>query len=412
MIPPRVEVLTTVQEVDAELARLGCDRAGRAIMAPKGVMRAIRVVELDPRGANILKQECLAKGGECALPRGAYDLAADAKTECLILATERALAGIVKVLAAQPYGLKALGATLADSLSAVQSTPQAWRCGSHRMDLAAAPRIMGILNVTPDSFSDPGEFMAGGELDLPRLLDTARAMVADGADALDVGGESTRPGAEPVGEEEELRRVLPVIEALAADEAFALVPISVDTAKPGVARRAIAAGASIVNDVRGFRDEAMIELAAGSQAGVVAMHMLGEPRTMQKEPRYDDLVGEIYGWLADRAAALAAAGVERARIALDPGIGFGKTFEHNLELLRRLGEFRSLGTTILVGTSRKRFIGAALGIEAPTERLEGTAATVAIAVANGARVLRVHDVKEMARVARVAEAIRTGRIAP
>jgi dihydropteroate synthase len=411
VIPPRIEVLTTVQEVDAELERLGCDRAGRAIMAPKGVMRAVRVASLDARGANILKQELLAKGGECALPRGVYDMPPGGTTDCLILATERTMIDVLRVLSAQPYGLKALGAAMTESLRSAAEDRHSWHCGRSRLDLTGAPLIMGILNLTPDSFSDAGVFMDGGKVDVGRAFEVAKRMVQDGAGLLDVGGESTRPGAAPVDEAEELRRVLPLIERLGADKDLSSVPISIDTRKPGVARKAMQAGASIVNDIAGFRDPKMIEAVASAEAGVVVMHMLGEPGTMQQHPRYEDLLGEVYAWLAERVEALADAGVDRTRIAIDPGIGFGKTYEHNLELLGRLRELSSLGAPIVVGTSRKRFIAAALGDESTMERLEGTAATVAIAVANGARVLRVHDVKEMARVARVAEAIRTGKVA-
>ena len=257
--------------------------------------------------------------------------------------------------------------------------------------------VLGVLNVTPDSFSD------GGLLDSPRkAADRGIALLEEGADALDVGGESTRPGASPVDEAEECRRVLPAIEALRARTD---APISVDTRKPSVARRALAAGANVVNDVTALADPAMRAAVREAGAEAVLMHMQGEPGSMQEDPRYGDVVGEVKAFLRARAAAAEADGIPRARLILDPGIGFGKTTEHNLELLRRLPEIAELGYPVLVGPSRKAFLGKILDLPAG-ERLHGTAAAVACAVMGRAAVVRVHDVLEMAQVARVAEAIR------
>lgn len=392
--------LPSACDVHAELARLGVDRAGREIMAPKGVLRAIRIDGLDARGASILKQELLAKGAECALPRGVYDLAPGEVTSAVILSTERVLNEVLRVLAAQPYGLKDVGTLVAEALRRVEEPPRIWRCGRFELPVGEATQVMGVLNVTPDSFSDGGE-----RLDEDVAASAGLAMVADGAHLIDVGGESTRPGSAPVGAEEELRRIARVIERLAAE---AGVPVSADTSKPEVARRALALGASVVNDIRGFRDPAMIDVVADSDCGVVVMHMQGEPATMQDHPRYDDLMGEIHAWLAERVHVLIKSGVAPERIAVDPGIGFGKTYEHNLEIIRRLVELRSLGLPIVLGASRKRFIGAVLGIDDPKDRLEGTAAAVALGIAGGAQVVRVHDVREMARVARMADAIKAG----
>ncbi len=257
---------------------------------------------------------------------------------------------------------------------------------------------MGILNVTPDSFSDGGRFF-GPEEALKRGLELAAA----GADIVDVGGESTRPGAEPVPEAVELERVVPVIRALAAETS---VPISVDTTKASVAEAGIDVGAVVVNDVSAMRlDPRMSDVVAGSGAGLVLMHMLGAPRTMQDDPRYRDVVTDVREALLAWAGSAEAAGIERERIAIDPGIGFGKTREHNLTLIRRLDAFSSLGYPLLLGPSRKSFIGSTLGTGVD-ERLEGTAAVVAWAVEHGAHVVRVHDVREMARVVRMVEAIR------
>ncbi len=266
------------------------------------------------------------------------------------------------------------------------------------LPLGERVHVMGIVNVTPDSFSDGGLF-----LDRDAAIDHGLRLADEGADVLDVGGESTRPGAAPVSADDETERVVPVVEALAAKTD---VPVSVDTSKASVARRALDAGAQIVNDVAAGRfDDELLPLVATHGAPVVLMHMRGEPRTMQKDPRYEDVVREVAAFLDERADAAVAAGVTRDKILVDPGFGFGKTREHNLVLLRRLHEFRCLGFPILAGTSRKSFIGSTLGDLPVEERLEGTAATVALAVANGASVVRVHDVREMARVVRMVEAV-------
>jgi dihydropteroate synthase len=261
---------------------------------------------------------------------------------------------------------------------------------------------MGVLNVTPDSFSDGGNFF-----DVDRAVAHAREMARAGADIIDIGGESTRPGATPVTVEEELRRVLPVIERLQD------LVVSVDTTKSPVAEKALAAGARIVNDISALRfDTRMVDVVRDAGAGVVLMHMQGTPETMQQGPRYGDVVAEVRSFLAERIRFAESRGLKKSQIAVDPGIGFGKTVAHNLQLLARLDDFGSLDCTLLVGTSRKSFIGKVLGPtpnsgerHAVAERLWGTAATVAWAVGQGARVVRVHDVAEMVDVVRMVEAV-------
>ena len=256
---------------------------------------------------------------------------------------------------------------------------------------------MGILNVTPDSFSDGGCY-----LDAERAINRAKTMVADGADIIDIGGESSRPGASPASIGEELARVLPVIEGLVNEIP---VPISIDTCKSTVARSALEAGAHIVNDITALQaDSEMTKVAVEMNAGVVLMHMQGNPRTMQCSAVYEDVVAEISSWLQQRIHEAETKGIPPDRIVIDPGIGFGKTAAHNLEILRRLDDFRSLNKPILIGTSRKSFIGKVLDV--PVEdRVEGTAATVTWAIAHGADMIRVHDVKTMHRVARMTDAI-------
>ena len=258
--------------------------------------------------------------------------------------------------------------------------------------------IMGILNVTPDSFYDGGRY-ARAEAAVQHALQ----MVQDGADIVDIGGESTRPGSQPVPEEEELRRVLPVIEAVRGQVD---VPISIDTTKSRVAERALQAGACMVNDISGLGfDPRMAEAVARHGALCCVMHIQGTPQTMQQNPQYEDVVRDISRYFEERLALAERAGIPRENIWLDPGIGFGKTVEHNLEILRRLREFTAFGLPILIGTSRKSFIGKILGDLPPEERLEGTAATVAIAIMNGANAVRVHDVREMVRIARMTDAV-------
>lgn len=259
------------------------------------------------------------------------------------------------------------------------------------------PLVMGILNITPDSFSDGNRFFS-----LDAAVARALEMEGEGADIIDIGGESTRPNAPAVSLAEELDRVVPVIEALAGKIS---VPISIDTYKAGVARAACAAGAEIVNDVSGlFFDPAMAQAVAAADAGLVVMHTRGTPDRMQANTRYRDLVAEVIGYLAESLALAEAAGIPACRIAVDPGLGFGKSVEGNLELVRRLGELRSLGRPILVGPSRKSFIGAVTG-KGDGERLFGTAAAVAVSIVNGASIVRVHDVAAMRDVAVMARAL-------
>lgn len=270
------------------------------------------------------------------------------------------------------------------------------------MDLLSAlgqrTLIMGILNVTPDSFSDGGRFF-----NLTNAVAHAKQMAADGADMIDIGGESTRPGAEPVSLDEELRRVIPVIKAIRQEID---TPISIDTYKAEVAEQALQAGANLVNDISALRfDDQMKRVVAKYKVPIVLMHMRGTPKTMQQNPTYEDVVKEIIAFLRERIEAATAAGISRESIIIDPGIGFGKLGWHNLEILKRLAEFRVLGCPILIGTSRKAFIGQILKTEV-NERLEGTLASVVISVLNGADIVRVHDVKAVKRAVAITDAVK------
>jgi dihydropteroate synthase len=286
------------------------------------------------------------------------------------------------------------GERMADRGSATR-----WRTARRAFDLER-PVLMGVLNVTPDSFSDGGRFLGQAE-----AVGRLEEMQAGGADIIDIGGESTRPGASPVSEEEELRRVMPAVEAAAGQLDL---PVSIDTTKSGVARAALDVGAEVINDISGLRfDAELAELAAASGAGLVLMHIRGEPRTMQLDVHYDDLMGEIVGELRESTERALAAGCQAEQLVVDPGIGFGKTAEHNLQVINELGDLVELGYPVLIGPSRKSFIGKTLGLDVG-ERLEATIATCVVGLLRGARIFRVHDVTEARRALDMAEAIVRG----
>lgn len=272
-----------------------------------------------------------------------------------------------------------------------------WR--DFTLDFTKKTYIMGVLNVTPDSFSDGGLY-----LDKERTVERAHKLTEEGADIIDIGGESTRPGSDPVSLEEELKRVIPVIQAISKE---IKIPISIDTYKAEVARRALDVGASMVNDISGLRfDSDMPEVVAEYKVPVIIMHIKGRPRDMQQNPQYKALIPEIMDYLRMSMRLAYKFGIPEDMIIIDPGIGFGKTFEHNLEIIKNLKEFTLLQMPVAIGVSRKAFIGKILGNAPPAERLEGTAAAVAISIFNGANIVRVHDVKEMSKVAKVVDAIK------
>jgi dihydropteroate synthase len=278
-----------------------------------------------------------------------------------------------------------------------------WSHRSGSLDLSS-PILMGVLNVTPDSFSDGGMYF-----DLRSAIERAEEMVAEGAQVIDVGGESTRPGALPVDARSEAARVVPVIESLKAR--FHL-PISIDTRRASVARAALAVGADIVNDVSALRDPEMAGVVAAAGAGVVLMHMRGTPESMQVDPAYDDVAAEVAAELHGRLNSAVAAGIEPEYVAVDPGIGFGKTYLHNLELIARLDLLAGLGRPIVLGVSRKAFLGALIGGAPPAQRVVATAAACVIGLLNGARIFRVHDVKPVREALQVAQAIRGLALTP
>ncbi len=371
------------------LRKLDVDEGGVRIMAPKGIHRLLWVEGFSTRGANILKQEMLARGGEVALPRAA-SLLSGKTTSCLIMGTLSQLRSLVAKLRGQAvFGLAGLAEEIETAL-AVTEEDLRWDCRGRIFDLGERSLIMGILNVTPDSFSDGGRYHG-----LTAAVERAKTMAKEGAVIIDVGGESTRPGAPEVPVAEELARVLPVVEALVAELDL---PVSVDTRRGEVAQRVLDAGASLINDVSGDPEPELLRAVAEHGAGLVLMHN-GRGRT------YTEFWSDVYRGLAGMLEGARAAGIGEEKVAVDPGIGFGKTVEQNLELVRGVGSLSSLGRPILLGPSRKSFIGAALDLPVE-ERLEGTLACVAVGVFQGAHILRVHDVRAGARVARLADRLR------
>ncbi|MDE0331700.1 MAG: dihydropteroate synthase [Nitrospinae bacterium] len=275
------------------------------------------------------------------------------------------------------------------------------KCRGRELDFDRV-RIMGVLNATPDSFSDGGKFF-----DSAIALEQIARMAEEGADVIDIGGESTRPGSSGVNEAEEIRRIIPILERMDMNGGPL---VSVDTSKAGVARAALDAGVHVINDVTGLRDPEMRAVIAESGAAAIAMHMKGEPRTMQKNPEYEDLMGELSRFLGECARRAEREGI--ASVLVDPGVGFGKSWDHNLEILRRMGELRDLGYPLVVGVSRKSFIGAITGVEAAGERLIGSKVAEAFAVVGGADMIRTHDVGVAVEAVRMGEAIRRGRVDP
>lgn len=401
MIPvegsPQVIVLRHAEEVRAHLARIRVSRGGIDLMCDKALFRLVRVTGLDVRAANILKQEMLSRGGEVATSREVYELGAE-KAECVLMGTLTQFERLLPKLRQQPFGLRRLATGIE---TALRNYDQIAPPAPSGLALERGPLLMGVLNLTPDSFSDDGIFN-----DPEAAIAAARLMLEEGADLIDVGGESTRPGADDVSEEEELRRVLPVVEALAPG-----LPgrISVDTYKAAVAARALASGAYMINDISALRmDPEMVAVVRDADCPVILMHMQGAPRTMQEKPFYEDVVDEVYRFLVERIDWAVGRGLKEQNLLVDPGIGFGKTTEHNLELLRNLAAFRSLGRPLVVGTSRKRFLGAILDLPEARTRGTATAATTALAVWQGAHVIRVHEVGLNREAVHVAQALLGG----
>ena len=383
-------------DFEQELARVGADPLSWPIFRAKSQGVAVKIDALSTAGANILKQTALACGGDCAVNRAIVS-GRVRHSDAVLFVTMRQLRALLDRLASQPECVARLVTELVELSGRLRMPMRVIKLGRGMVDLGRRTYVMGILNVTPDSFSDGGRF-----LEPSAALDHAVAMAGDGADFIDIGAESTRPGSRSIPAREQLARLLPVLRAV---RKRVKVPVSIDTASATVAQAAIREGADVVNDVSALAgDRRMAAVVARAGAPCILMHMKGRPLTMQKSPEYSDLMAEVTGFLAAALERGEAAGIERAQMLVDPGIGFGKTVAHNLEILRRLAELESLGAPIVVGPSRKRFVGA-VSDAPPGERLEGTIAACVVAATNGANVLRVHDVKPVVKALKLADAI-------
>ncbi len=384
-------IVDNKEEALRAIASVGSDEAGRSWMVPKAVHRLVMLEGVKPWQANIIKQEMLGKGGEAAVARGVVNCSVT-DTRVLLMGTLKQYEAFLAKLKGQPFALVSLAGRIEEALAGQEGfPPYDLHCQEKTIRLGERTLVMGILNATPDSFSDGGRFHDPG-----LAVERAWQMVNEGAAIIDLGGESTRPGYTPVTGEEELARVIPALKRL-VDEKIP-VPISVDTTKAVVARRALEAGAHIINDQWALRsDPAMAGVAAEYGVPVVLMHN-------QRGTGYRDLIGDIVEFFRESIDIAVEAGIDMENIIIDPGFGFGKTLEQNLEVLRRLKELRCLGRPILIGTSRKSMISKVLNLPVD-QRVEGTAATVSVGIANGADIVRVHDVKEIVRVARMTDAI-------
>ena len=385
--------------VREKLKEIGVDEVALHVMEGKGVCYGVLIKDCKFYHANVLKQEALSLGIECAVEKDVVT-AKTKESNCLILGDVKRLYKLSEKLRNQNFEfLKNLAVKMKEQLDGVIKSEFIFKFGNRELSLKDRFLIMGILNVTPDSFSDGGEYF-----DIDKALKRVEEMVNDGADIIDIGGESTRPFSEPVGLEEELRRVIPVIESIKRE--FKTIALSIDTYKSKVAKEALDRGVEIVNDISGLGfDEKLIDVLASSDCGIVEMHIKGAPKNMQKDPYYDDVVSEINDKFREILSKLKNAGIDENRVALDPGIGFGKRFEHNLEILNNIEAFKVWGRPILIGTSRKSFIGGVLNIKNPKDRLFGTIASNVLAFAKGAHIFRVHDVKAHREALTLAESI-------
>ena len=393
-----LRIIRNEEDSRKEMEAIGVEEGGIKIMVPKSFHYCIKFYGLEPQDAIIMKQEMLAAGGDVAISQYAIPPHGK-KTDALVIGTKTQLRILSMKMKMQYERLNEAGEKISGLIESMEKTHEivigkTLRTGERTL-------IMGILNVTPDSFYEGGKYSS-----VESALERAREMVEEGADIIDVGGESSRPGSLPVSKDEELSRILPVIKAI-SDELD--VPISVDTYRAEVAEEAIKAGAGMVNDITAMGgDDGMAKVVSEHGVPICLMHMKGTPQNMQKNPHYDDTMAEITKFLHERAEYAMAKGIDEKNIILDPGIGFGKRtgegIEDNCEIIARLAELKSLGFPVLVGASRKTFIGnlSNTGME---ERLEGSLGAEAIAIANGADILRVHDVKETKRMAMVVDRI-------
>lgn len=377
--------------------KIGVDPYGINAMAPKTRHVNILLTAQPCKIANILKQEMLSLGADAAVARGSVSCSVRA-TDVLLMGTVKQIRALAAKIEKQPFGLDSISRDLPVLLDRMAQDRYILKTSRREIVLGERTLIMGVLNVTPDSFSDGNLY-----LDRQKAIERGLQMADEGADMIDIGGESTRPGSQSVATRREIARVVPVVESLAKKLS---IPISVDTTKASVARKTLAAGAEIINDISALSDDnKMTSVVKEASAALILMHRRGKPENMQTGNLvYDDLMGEIIAYLQKALQKAVASGIDRNQIVADPGIGFGKTYEDNCRILNKLDELKVLGLPVLAGTSRKTFIGKITGGE-PVQRMEGTAATVAAAIMNGCHIVRVHDVAAMKKVAAMTDAI-------
>ena len=390
--------ITSAAQAEEELQKVGVTPSGIDAMLPKMENLNLLLEGIECKVANIIKQEMLSIGGDVAVARGVVSCSID-KTDAIIIGTLKQVRRLADKIATQPFGLKNISEDINRLLVNVAKDIFTLKTPKRELVLGGRTLVMGIVNMTPDSFSDGGMFNRVEE-----AVQYVLKMEENGADIIDIGGESSRPGSDPVSPEDEMGRVIPLIRRL---DGVLSVPISIDTTKADVARAAIESGAEIVNDISAMRfDAKMAEFVAEYRVPVVLMHMRGEPKTMQEGTlAYRSLMGEIAGFLRERIEEAQSSGIDVENIIIDPGIGFGKSPSDNLVILRHLLEFKALGRPVMVGTSRKRFIGDITGETRAEERIAGTAASVAASIMNGADIVRVHDVEFMKKLSSVADEI-------
>lgn len=395
-IKPRVLNPKNRRGIEEELERIGVSQEGKKILSQKANLYLIKLEGVSSQAGNLLKQEMLSVGADAAIRKEVASFSVP-KSDVLLIGTEAHYNKVIPKLRRQPFNLSSLSYELEEILKNIQREEFVLSLGNKKLNLTKKIALMGILNLTPDSFYDKGKY-AQKEAALIRV----KEMISQGADIIDVGGESTRPGATKVNVKEELKRVIPVIEKI---KGLFDIPVSIDTYKAQVARECIEAGIDMVNDISALRfDSQMKHIVAKYKVPLVLMHIKGTPRDMQDNPHYDSLMGEIISYLRESMRIAQEAGIDEEKIVVDPGIGFGKTAEHNLEIINKLSELKGLGRPILIGVSRKSFIGKALDLPL-SERLEGSLAAASLAVTRGARIVRTHDLKETRRAVDLARAI-------
>ena len=389
--------IKNLEEAAAIFKKIGVDPYGIDAMASKTININILLEDQPCKIANIIKQEMLSVGGDAAVARGSVSCSVPV-SNILIMGTLKQISELVKKIDKQPFGLNLIARNILKILKNIGQNEYVLKTFRREINLGKKTLIMGILNITPDSFSDGGLYCSQ-----QKAVERGLQMVDEGADIIDIGGESTRPGAKSIEASVELKRVLPVIESLVRQ---VKIPISIDTTKAKVAKLALASGAEIVNDISALHgDKKIAKTISDEGAAVILMHMRGNPRNMQKGNLvYNNLMGEVTDYLEKSSEKALKAGIEKDCLVIDPGIGFGKTPEDNYKIIKNLSQLKELGMPVMIGTSRKSFIGKATGGE-PEQRLEGTAATIAAAIMNGCHIVRVHDVAAMKKVAAVTDAI-------